>query len=260
MRTIAQSFVTEQHIQDYNEKGFFILENVIEPSVLEELRAFAARKIEEKDAEMDAQGVEKMNLNVKGRRYFMHRSFRENRANYDYVFSSLFEDICRAIFGGTAYLSNDQYVVKSADVGAKFSWHQDSGYAPFDHKPYITCWAALDDMSEANGTAYMLPYTEIGVKTRVTHVRDPEMNDMVGYFGDHPGIPVICPAGSVAVFSSVCFHRTGANTTENPRRVLVSQYTSEIRQNPLTGKFHGENVPFLNDGVRVVPQFEALKL
>jgi ectoine hydroxylase-related dioxygenase (phytanoyl-CoA dioxygenase family) len=48
--------------------------------------------------------------------------------------------------------------VKAAEQGMPFSWHQDSGFIDHRHRPYLTCWIALDDMTEANGTVYLLPY------------------------------------------------------------------------------------------------------
>ena len=51
--------------------------------------------------------------------------------------------------GDEAYLYWDQYVVKAAEVGMQFSWHQDSAFnttAP--HRPYVSIWCALDDMTE----------------------------------------------------------------------------------------------------------------
>ena len=53
--------------------------------------------------------------------------------------------------------------------------------------------------------------TRAGHEAKVKHVKDEATNDMVGYFGDDPGIPVIAPAGSIAVFSSTSFHRSGLN-------------------------------------------------
>ena len=40
-------------------------------------------------------------------------------------------DVCRATLGDTAYLFWEQYVVKGAEAGMKFSWHQDSGYVGY---------------------------------------------------------------------------------------------------------------------------------
>ncbi len=174
---------------------------------------------------------------------------------HDFIFSRLMADICRATLGDNARFFLDQFVVKAAEVGMKFSWHQDSGYIPFDHTPYLTCWTALDDMSEENGTVYLLPFSAIGVKTRVRHIREEGSNDMVGYFGDNPGVPAIVPAGSVAVFQSVCFHRSGTNTTKAPRRVILTQYTPERIVNPFTGDQHLAGIPFVQDGEVVIGNF-----
>ena len=79
----------------------------------------------------------------------------------------------------------------------KFSWHQDSGYLGFPHTPYITCWTAVDDMTIENGTAYVLPFSKVGIRTLVEHVRDPDTGDKTGYFGNEEGIPLILPAGTM---------------------------------------------------------------
>jgi ectoine hydroxylase-related dioxygenase (phytanoyl-CoA dioxygenase family) len=129
-----------------------------------------------------------------------------------------------------------------------FSWHQDSGYVKTPHKPYLSCWCALDDLTEENGTVYMLPYSRAGTRTRVDHVKDEKTNDMVGYTGADPGEPVICPAGSIAVFSSTCFHRSGANRTNKQRRVYLAQYSPEAILKE--GKPIILAEPFLKDGQR----------
>jgi ectoine hydroxylase-related dioxygenase (phytanoyl-CoA dioxygenase family) len=71
-------------------------------------------------------------------------------------------DITTACFGSEVYLFNEQWVVKGAEKGMKFGWHQDSGYIKFEegdtrHKPYVTCWCTLDDVTEENGTVICFP-------------------------------------------------------------------------------------------------------
>ena len=137
------------------------------------------------------------------------------------------QEITTKILGSNVYLFLEQYVVKSADKGMKFDWHQDSGYLAFPHKPYLSCWLPLDDVNEENGTVYLLTYDEAGTSARVDHKTDVETNDEVGYFGDKPGTPAILNKGDVALFSSVCFHRSGSNNTSYSRRVLLMQYSPE---------------------------------
>ena len=102
-----------------------------------------------------------------------------------------------------------------------------SGFIPYPHAPYLTCWIPLDDVSEANGTVHLLPYARAGTRDVVPHVRDEATNDMIGYRGDDPGDPVVVRAGSIVCFSSTVLHRSGPNTTDRMRRVYVAQYSAE---------------------------------
>ena len=95
------------------------------------------------------------------------------------------------------------------------------------HRPYLTTWTPLDDVTEENGTIYVLPQSELGIRTWVAHEKDPATNDWVGYFGSSRGVPVIIPAGSMAIFSSYTFHSSGANRTPAMRRVFLTQYSAE---------------------------------
>jgi ectoine hydroxylase-related dioxygenase (phytanoyl-CoA dioxygenase family) len=160
-------------------------------------------------------------------------------------------DIARAALGETVYLFNEQYVVKAAERGMKFGWHQDSGFIGYAHRPYLTCWIALDEVSEANGTVYLLPYERAGTRRVVEHVHDDETNDMVGYFGDDPGDPVSVSAGSIACFSSTLFHRSGPNTTDRIRRVYVAQYSPEPILNEERSAPRHLADPLFIDGERV---------
>ena len=93
-----------------------------------------------------------------------------------------------------------------------------------DHEPYLTCWIALDDVTEENGAVSLLPYSRSGIKSYIKHIPDPVVNDQVCYFGSDPGIQMTAPAGSIVVFSSVVIHRSGPNLTEGLRRVYLAQY------------------------------------
>jgi ectoine hydroxylase-related dioxygenase (phytanoyl-CoA dioxygenase family) len=170
----------------------------------------------------------------------------------DFVFGEMMTEVARATAGDDAVLFYDQFVVKGPERGQSFAWHQDSGYVQFPHRPYVTCWVALDDVNEANGTVSILPYSRAGTRERVEHVRNEATSDMVGYHGDDPGELVIVPAGSIAVFSSTVFHRSGVNTTPNYRRVYVVQYAPEPMINR-QGKVASRADPVLKGGKRVGP-------
>jgi ectoine hydroxylase-related dioxygenase (phytanoyl-CoA dioxygenase family) len=248
--------ITAAQQRKFQQDGYFILESVISDSDLEMLRSECARFIEMMNAEMDRMGTTVSGINHRDNRYFIAHPSQQSPLIRKFAFSELMADICRATLGPTAFLAWEQFVVKAAEKGAKFSWHQDAGYganagADVSGNRGLSCWCALDDMSEANGTVYLLPYSRAGGGKLMPHVRDDELNDLVGYHGDDPGEPVIAPAGSIAVFSGLVFHRSGFNTTNRMRRVYLSQYSSaQSMKADGSGPF-GPAVPFLREGERV---------
>jgi ectoine hydroxylase-related dioxygenase (phytanoyl-CoA dioxygenase family) len=218
--------ITSEHTRQFREEGFFVLKATVPWADLDTLRGECQRFVDERDREMDRLGVDKLDLDRRGSRYFVH-AYGRSPAVERFLCSDLMVQIAQAALGDTVYLFNEQYVVKAAEQGERFGWHQDSGYIDYAHRPYLTCWIALDDMTEANGTVYLLPYSRAGTRDVVRHVRDEESNDLVGYFGDDPGDAVIVPAGSIVCFSTTLFHRSGPNTTDRVRRVYVAQYSAE---------------------------------
>jgi ectoine hydroxylase-related dioxygenase (phytanoyl-CoA dioxygenase family) len=218
--------ITSDHARRFQEEGFFVLERVLPERDLDMLRGECQRFIDERDEEMDRLGVDQVDLDRRGSRYFVH-AYGKSPAVERFLACELMVRIARAALGDTVHLFNEQYVVKAAEQGLPFSWHQDGGFIEYAHRPYLTCWIALDDVNETNGTVYLLPYSRAGTREVVEHVRDEASNDLVGYTGDDPGDPLIVPAGSIACFSSTVLHRSGANTTDRMRRVYVAQYSAE---------------------------------
>jgi hypothetical protein len=251
MTTVVQTpsaLVSDEMIKQFNEQGFFIVERVIPPADLEILRSEWNYYLEQIHAEMDRQGKDVLGINHRNKRYFVSNRYRETGRMLPVVFSSYMADICRATIGPDAYMFNEQYVVKAAEVGLRFGWHQDSGYIGHPHRPYLSCWCALDDMTVENGTVFMLPYDRAGTRDVLPHEIDPELNDKIGYRGPDEGVPVIVPAGSIAVFSSTTLHRSGTNTTSKPRRVWLAQYSPEPIMNKDGTKIWAVADPFLKDG------------
>lgn len=249
--------ISEDQKRQYREEGFFILERIISDRQLEILRDACGVLIDLMHQEMDRLNTDHIHISHRHRRYHIAKQFAQVPQLSEYIFSPLMAEICQATIGNEAFLFYDQYVVKSAEQGSHFSWHQDGGYLGFPHRPYVTIWAAVDDMTLENGTAYVMPYSTIGIRTLVEHVRDPVSGDKVGYFGNAEGVPAIVPAGSLVVFSSLCFHRSGQNTTDQMRRAYVTQYSPEPIYRPGSQELLHLGIPFLSQGHRVSPPSEC---
>src|SRR5439155_3407598 len=155
--------ISEQQKSQYRTEGYFILDRVIPLQHLQLLRDAAQQVIEK-----SGQG---------SNRYVTEHNWREMPQLRRFLFSDVMADICRATIGPDAILFYEQFFIKCGETGKEFSWHQDSGYVGPNHKPYVTCWCALDDVSEANGTVYILPYSVSGIRTWVRHERDPDTKE-----------------------------------------------------------------------------------
>lgn len=75
---------------------------------------------------------------------------------------------------------------------------------------------------------------------------------------DDLGDPIVVPAGSFAVFSSLVFHRSGANSSGNQRRAYLAQYApTRIQNAPETWPQYFAK-PFLDAGHVVAGQIGYL--
>ncbi len=245
--------ITAEQIKQYRTQGFFILENVIPPEQLDGLRAECERLVNEVDQEMESAGVASKGLTQYKKRYFIGNRGQESTQISRFIFGDVMAEVARATLGDTAYLFNEQYVVKAPERETQFAWHQDSGYIGHYHTPYLSCWCSLDDMTIENGTIFVLPYDRAGMKPEdlFDHQVESGTNDKVGYWGDDPGLPALVPAGSVVVFSSRTFHRSGVNTSSNVRRCYLAQYSKEVVRTKDGESNWGHAVPFWQDGERV---------
>ena len=246
--------IPEDQKKLFADEGYMILEAVIPDDMLQMLREECSYFIGYMDAKMDAGQLAAGALSSRGNRYFVNDMYRYSNRLWQFIFSDLMADVCRATIGDEAYLFHEQWVVKGAEQGMKFSWHQDSGYVKaYDpdttHKPYVTCWCTLDDVNEANGTVYLLPHSLGGTKGNIiTHTKDPDSNDLIGYTGDEKGLTIEVPAGSIVCFSSYNLHSSGSNTTDKMRRVFLPQYSPAPISNTQTGEQMNLAVPFVRNG------------
>jgi ectoine hydroxylase-related dioxygenase (phytanoyl-CoA dioxygenase family) len=248
MSIAAQPLISEAQKKQFRDEGYFVLPGVVPAGHLAMMREICGQFIADYDAEMDAAGVTQQGINTKGSRYFIFNRHKGTRLA-EFIYSDVMAEVCRTALGENAYLFWEQFVVKGPEKGAKFSWHQDSAYVGTPHRPYITCWVTLDDVTEANGTVYLLPYSRAGTREVVPHNAAPVTGELEGYFGPDSGDPVLVPAGSIACFSSTVLHRSGYNTTPHWRRVYLPQYSAEPLRRP-DGKLAAFAEPFLVNGER----------
>src|SRR5262245_26060052 len=132
--TSTTPLITDEHKRLFEQQGYFLLERVIPEDHLELLRRELNAAIDEVHRQMDEKKSDVLGINHRNKRYFV-TLFRETGKLGEFLFSDYMAEICRATIGQTAWLFCEQYVVKAAEVGMQFSWHQDSGYVKTPHTP-----------------------------------------------------------------------------------------------------------------------------
>jgi len=246
--------ITEEQKDQYSIEGFMIIPNFLNSKELEMIRNICDTKVAETEGDMRERGVEKDRINVLGKKYFIHQPHKTHPNLKNIIFSEKIAKVCRATIGDTAYLHSEQFVVKMTDKDTKFAWHQDSGYSVYQggaepHKPYLTCWIALDDMSEKNGTISILPFSRSPSRQLIKHTWNEDLNAMVGYDGDDQGDLVEVPAGTLVAFSSFLLHKSGANSTNRPRRSYFIAFTPELFLHSDESKgVYSSGEPVIKDG------------
>ena len=264
--------VTSAQREQFRSEGYFVVESALDTGLLDIARSVCDRAHSALERDMRERGENRHdNISILGSRYFL----RKWRERYPEVRRVLFNDttaaLCRATIGENAWLQNEQFVVKLREPTSTFPWHQDSGYNVYRggaerHPPYLTLWLALDDVSHANGTISLLPWSVAGGGELLEHRWDEATESWVGYDGAEQGVEIEVPAGGIVCFSSLSLHRSAPNTTERPRRSYVMQYTptlfrrandfSAVRGGTQTdlrsaGDIFPDGDPFLLDGRRV---------
>jgi ectoine hydroxylase-related dioxygenase (phytanoyl-CoA dioxygenase family) len=212
--------VTGEQARQYDEDGFFVLEDILSRDEVAAL--CAAIDPFEKRQEEALRGME-------GGRFFIARADEITFTTHlvlrsavlrRFTTSSLLTDVCADLIGPDVRLYWDQAVYKKPGTESPFPWHQDNGYAFVEPQQYLTCWVALTDATEDNGCPWVVP----GIHRRGTLAH--EYSD-IGYVclrDPESAVPVPASAGSVVVFSSLTPHSTGPNRTGDVRKAYIVQY------------------------------------
>ena len=242
--------ITQENLKNYHSEGYCILKNVIPEEYLNILDKSCEICIEDADKKMRGNHSNINDITHPGKRYFIANKHKEPKFKKmkEFLFSQLMAQITSELIGDNVYLFNEQFVVKAAEKGMKFAWHQDSGYIGYKHTPYLTCWIPMIDMTEENGTVYVLPFSQAGTKEMMPHTIEEGSNDKVGYNGNQEGIPVIVNRGDLVCFSSVTFHRSSPNISEIMRPAYIAQYSPDMIMNELGDKIRHLADPLVLNG------------
>jgi phytanoyl-CoA hydroxylase len=228
--------VSDDQARAYDERGFFVLEDVLDTETVATLDAeiapFDERALEflrrQPEGRFSLAGVDTVSIAV--------HLVKHSPALRDFCASRLFADLCHDLVGPDARLYWDQAVYKQPHGAEPVLWHQDNGYTYVEPQAYLTCWIALTDATLDNGCVQVLPGAH---RSGTLAHRDTPIGFQC-FENPDGGVPVPVRAGSIVVFSSLTPHATGHNVTDDVRKAYIVQYAPDgavaLRGDPADGR------------------------
>jgi phytanoyl-CoA hydroxylase len=222
--------LTQAQRDQFESQGYIIFENFFSDaeiaSIQSQIDQFDAAHQESLRRHADGdKGVSRANEIS----FTMHLA-EQDEAIMQFCRSPKLVDLAVELLGQDISLYWDQSVYKYPEGKREFPWHQDNGYIPVEPERYLTCWIALEDATVENGCVWVQPGTHLG--GTVEH-RDTPIGKQC-YFGDDPGIPVPLKRGGMVVFSSLLFHRSGANASKSIRKGYIVQFAPADARHQIT--------------------------
>ncbi len=215
--------ISDAQAAQYNEKGFFLLENAFTP---EEIAAVteAIDPLEQmtegflktqENGELFIAKADEITFTIN---CVLHNEFLKKFCSHE-----VFGKLCADLMGPDCRLYWEQAVYKKPEPDREFPWHQDNGYTFIKPQQYLTCWVALNDATVDNGCPWVVPglHKEGTLKHWMTPLGWRCVEDAPD------AVPVEAKAGDVVVFSSLTPHRTGPNATDGIRKSYIVQFAPE---------------------------------
>ena len=223
--------LTDEQVASYHDNGYLVVENVLSPEKLAELRAetdaivAAAAGVEASDDLYDLEDSHRPD-NPRVRR--IKEPYRHNAWFKRHLADSDVTDIVAQLIGPDLRVYGGKMNIKAAGYGAPVEWHQDWAFYPHTNDDVLATGMLLDDCDEDNGPLMVLPGSHKGPV--YDHHND---GAFCGAFDpDAAGLDVSSAvkltgsAGSMTIHHVRAVHGSALNVSNRQRRLLLTEYAA----------------------------------
>lgn len=229
--TEAPAALTPEQIHFFEEQGYLVVEDLIPPAWVEEIRS-DLHNIHERMAEQTPEGVHvswehEVDPTIERRiKQLMHGELVSPALNR-LVRSSGVLDVVETLLGPDISLFHCKLLMKAARDGTVTPWHQDYSYWEMDgNRPLmLNCMLQIDDSTLENGCIQMVPGSHKG--GLMPHERQGKVFGLFlpGYFQPREGaVSLPMRAGSAIFFGPLIIHGSDANHSDTDRRAVTIAY------------------------------------
>lgn len=219
--------LSEEQVRFYRQNGFVQLPEVLDMSEVAALRSIFTRAVRDRKKNRRVHGV---TITSDYERVFVQMvNLWEDYAEIrPFVLSERIAGIARRLTGSRSMrLWHDHALIKMPGDSRETPWHQDLPYWPMDRPGALSCWLALDDVTEGNGCLQFVPEShKLGALKPISLAQPRSLFEQPRarkYAKTEPAV-MSMKAGSCTFHDGNTFHAAGANRTKRPRRALAIIY------------------------------------
>ena len=223
----GEYMVGEEQVRFYEENGYVQLSHVLRQEEIDALRRALEVAVEDRKRLQENWGP-RMDEGYAKVFLQMVNVWERYPAIEEYVHSSRIGNIARRLTRARSVrLWHDHALIKFPKDSKATAWHQDKVYWPMRENSALSCWMALDDVTVEKGCMWFLPGShKLGPLNPVDlgNVGESDLLQLLPA-GQREGVrPVVIEmkAGSCTFHNGLTFHYAGPNTTDTPRRAMVT--------------------------------------
>jgi phytanoyl-CoA hydroxylase len=152
-----------------------------------------------------------------------------------YMQHPLFRQITARYVGEDVSIFRSMFMNKPASRGTILPWHQDIGTGwGLDTNPFATVWTALDDATPETGCMQIVPGShQLGILNEGHYTSE---EDQAAHCTDDKVVHLEARAGEAILIHNWLLHRSGVNSTTQPRRAFSAAYMDARSKNVKTGE------------------------
>lgn len=143
-------------------------------------------------------------------------------------------DVMTRLIGPNIKAASNQLAFKQPGDARAFDWHQDNGYGTLAPELNVTCWLALDDVTEENGCLWVIPGSH--KRGLIGHDAERESERVARIEDAERAAPVLMRAGECLVFHGSLLHMSKGNHANKIRRAYFFRYADADAVEVKTGQ------------------------
>lgn len=217
--------LTNEQIQFYEENGYLMVENAIDPEQLAHLQQVTTEFIEQSRECTENNELFDLDDGHTKQSPKLTR-IKQPHIQHDVYWQTLVSDrmtsLLKDLLGPNVRLHNSKLNTKAPGGGAAVEWHQDWAFYPHTNDDLLALGIMLNDVGMENGPLMVVPGSHKGdvLDHSVNGVFSGAINPDDPAFEHDKAIPLTGRAGSMTIHHVRTQHGSAPNLSEQPRMIL----------------------------------------